>query len=229
MGNSEGAALEFCKEMENKYTPDFFAQQKLDVLDVETTCIQLDDFLEMNHANYTPVLVIFVSSYGVGQAPLGGYRFRELCDEFSEKGHEDALKGLKYAICGLGDSSYDTYLKNPKAIDSGLQKVGAEPIVNMGKANANAMGADAQDKVIAKWVKDLWIPLAKALASDDKDVDVKAMQQKTIPLLMKLDPDYMPPKELQTKKGRGMKLFGFLGMAGIFGILATGAAVILNK
>jgi sulfite reductase alpha subunit-like flavoprotein len=66
-GNAEGAAKEFCETIQAKYTPDFFKQQNLPPIEVKTTCIQLDDFLEMNHADYTKCLVIFVSSYGMGQ------------------------------------------------------------------------------------------------------------------------------------------------------------------
>ena len=48
------------------------------------------------------------------------------------------------------------------------------------------------DKVIKRWVQEILTPLAKALC-DTKEVDTLAMQSKTIPLLMKLDPDYTPP------------------------------------
>jgi sulfite reductase alpha subunit-like flavoprotein len=230
MGNSEQAAKDFCKELETKYTPDFFAEQNLPPIQVETTCIQLDDFLEMNHANYTKCLVIFVSSYGVGQAPLGAYRFRELCDEWNEnENSQDSkiLNGLQYALCGLGNSTYTTYLKNPTTIDQGLTAAGATRIGEMGKANANALGDEAQDKVIANWVKDLWVPLAKVLV-DDEDVDVKEMQQKTIPLLMKLDPDYTPPKELRTKTKGG--LLGLLGVSALVGVVFVAvASVVLQK
>lgn len=67
MGNSEGAAKEFCKLIQSTYNDQFFTKHKLPSLQVETTCIQLDDFLEVKHADYTKCLVIFVSSYGVGQ------------------------------------------------------------------------------------------------------------------------------------------------------------------
>lgn len=67
MGNSEAAAKEFCGTIREKYNSDFFEQHNLPVIEVETTCMQLDDFLEMKHADYTKCIVIFVSSYGVGQ------------------------------------------------------------------------------------------------------------------------------------------------------------------
>jgi sulfite reductase alpha subunit-like flavoprotein len=228
MGNSEQAAKDFCQELETKYSPDYFEQQNLPVIQVETTCIQLDDFLEMHHANFTKCLVIFVSSYGVGQAPLGAYRFRELAEVWndSKNNSNNYLQGLHYAICGLGDSNYPTYLKNPMTIDQGLTAAGATRIGDLGKANANALGDDAQDKVIARWISDLWLPLAKSLSNDDDDkVNVAEMQRQTIPLLIKLDPDYTPPKELQ-KKRKNSGFLGFLGMGSV--VIGVAVAVVAS-
>lgn len=223
MGNSEQAAKDFCEEVKKKYTADYFEQEQLPTIQVETKCMQLDDFLEIYHANYTKCLVIFVSSYGVGQAPLGAYRFRELCEEWKDNSDDEKiLSGLKYALCGLGDSGYTTYLKNPTTIDAGLTAVGATRLGEMGKADAKGMGEKAQDKVISRWVSDLWKPLGKSLA-DESDIDVKEMQKKTIPVLMKLDPDYTPPKELQTKKD-GM--CALLGLA--TALLGVGLALIAS-
>mmetsp|Transcript_5913 Transcript_5913/g.8942 ORF Transcript_5913/g.8942 Transcript_5913/m.8942 type:complete len:246 (-) Transcript_5913:61-798(-) len=211
MGNSEEAAQTFCKELEKRYTPDFFKANELAHVNVETICIQLDDFLEMHHAKFTKLLVVFVSSYGVGQAPLGAYRFREVCEAWKED-DKKPLDGLKYAICGLGDSSYPTFLKNPVTIDEGLTAAGAVRIGDLAKADANAVGDKAQDKVISAWIDGMMLPVAKALA-DDKQVDVAAMQKNTIPLLCKLDPDYTPPVEEKKKQKKG--LLGFMGLASV--------------
>ena len=70
-GNSEQAAEDFCKTVKEKFTPSFFSQHNLTPVNVQPTCIQLDDFLDYRHAEFTRTIVIFVSSYGVGQAPIG--------------------------------------------------------------------------------------------------------------------------------------------------------------
>ena len=90
MGNSEAAAKDFCTK----------AKSKLD--GVETICTQLDDFLDVHHADFTKCIVIFVSSYGVGQAPLGCHKFRTFAETLIEKNDNKLLSGLRYAICGLG-------------------------------------------------------------------------------------------------------------------------------
>ncbi|CAJ1952244.1 unnamed protein product [Cylindrotheca closterium] len=224
MGNSEGAAREFCNLIKSTYNDDFFAKHKLPSLEVETTCIQLDDFLEVKHADYTKCLVIFVSSYGVGQAPLGSYRFRDLCDEFltNDGSNTNILTGLKYAICGLGDSNYTTFLKNPTTIDQGLQKAGAKRLGELAKCDASAMGEQAQDKVIQKWSKDMLLPLAKALAATE-EVDTAKMQAETIPLMVKLDPDYTPPNAA-SKGGSDMCTY-----IGIGAVVVGGLAIVASQ
>ena len=122
-GNSEQAAEDFCTQIKEKFTPSYFKDELgLEPVKVETTCIQLDDFLDYRHAAFTKTMVIFVSSYGVGQAPIGSYKFRSFAEELlllvetgkydESRGRVDYSKllcGLKYALCGLGTSYFVLY------------------------------------------------------------------------------------------------------------------------
>jgi hypothetical protein len=97
----------------------------------------------------------------------------------------------------------------------------------MGKADANAkkLGNDAQDKVISRWKEELYIPLAKALSSSSTDAVVKnakEMQADTIPILMKLDKDYTPPKEFR----KGMSITAVGGIPIIYLILGIIVALV---
>jgi len=203
-GNSEGAAKDFCTQLSKMYTPSFFQQHGLPYMKIKTECIQLDDFLELKHAAFTKCLVIFVSSYGVGQAPLGAYRFRELCDYWTEHQSSSSIKsldGLYYAICGLGDSTYRTKFVNPTRIDQGLTNAGAKRVGELGKADANGTREEEQEITIAKWMKEIWIPLAKQLCTShgvQPPIDTFKMQKDTIPILKELDPQYQPPKEFRS-------------------------------
>lgn len=123
-GNSEQAALDLVQQVPTKLSPSRIQSlTKSNVsVTVEPVHMQLDDFLEMDHCQWTRLIVIVVSSYGVGQAPLGSWRFRELCDTWLEQqeGQNDdttktkgkVLKGMKYAMCGLGDSKYTTFFRS---------------------------------------------------------------------------------------------------------------------
>mmetsp|Transcript_40754 Transcript_40754/g.41344 ORF Transcript_40754/g.41344 Transcript_40754/m.41344 type:complete len:103 (-) Transcript_40754:331-639(-) len=84
---------------------------------------------------------------------------------------------------------------------------------------------EAQDKVIARWKEQLYFPLAKALSvPDDTAKNVKEMQADTIQILMKLDPDYIPPNEFLKKMSntRGIPVF-FL----ILGLIVALVAILL--
>ena len=106
-GNSEQAAKDFCIELEEKFTAEYFEAMNLKPVKITTTCLQLDDFLEYEHSAFSKTMIVFVSSYGVGQAPIGSYKFRSFAEELlaqTESGKlKDLLEGLSYAVCGLGE------------------------------------------------------------------------------------------------------------------------------
>ena len=75
----------------------------------------------------------------------------------------------------------------------------------MGTADAQEIGENSQENTILKWKEELWIPLAKAVASSD-EIDLKEMQRNTIPILVKADPEYTPPKEFGGRSGGAIPL-----------------------
>lgn len=201
-GNSEQAAQEVCDQMRDKLSST--AIQKMastrDEIHVQPVCMQLDDFLELERCQWTRLTVIITSSYGVGQAPLGCYRFRQLCDAWSEQHRGNTnkngiLKGLKFALCGLGDSKYRTYFENPTKLNDTLTNLGAERVGPLGKADASGTGSNLQSKVIEEWINNIWPFLAKAVAESPVPDDVlKEMQKKTVNLCRKINPDFPAPK-----------------------------------
>jgi len=91
-----------------------------------------------------------------------GRRYKSL----NEK--EKILKGVKFALLGLGDSHYSTFFRNPTVIEEALTTVGAERIGELGKADASGTGEMEQAKVIERWMEGIWKDLAKAVAEDYK-------------------------------------------------------------
>jgi Sulfite reductase, alpha subunit (flavoprotein) len=152
---------------------------------VTCTAMELDDFLEKSRAAWTPLCVIVCSSYGVGQAPLGAWKFRELCDLIlNSSKYEGVFKGLRYAMLGLGDSKYTTFFQNPTALDAAMTKAGAERIGPLGKADASGTGDNVQLKVIEDWSENIIIDLQKVVdkfrAMDDSNWMDLNQEMKTI-------------------------------------------------
>ena len=178
-GNSEQAAQNFAAKLP--------AELSTSTLTVTSEAIQLDDFLEECKANWSQLCVIICSSYGVGQAPLGAWKFRELCDFILEgkgDGEKEFMKGLQYAMLGLGDSKYTTFFLNPTAIDGALSKAGARRVGSLGKADASGKEDKVQAKVIDKWCEDIIPDLKRAVKEIDaslnegKETEVKDMLEK---------------------------------------------------
>jgi len=193
-GNSKGAAEDLAKNLPSRLsTP---------TLTIKSRAICLDDFLELNlvspsynptsssskveakkHGSMPPIFCIICSSYGVGQAPLGAYNFRELCDNIIND-QDDKLSslfdGCHYALLGLGDSKYSTFFLNPIALDGGLSKAGARRVGRLGKADASGK-EKTQAKVVEEWceaiVSDLKLVLKERQMKQSNDEESKSLYQ----------------------------------------------------
>ena len=197
-GNSEAAAKDLCEKMSEQLSPAVLKELTgtKDTITVESTHMQLDDFLELKQAAWTRLIVIVVSSYGVGQAPLGAYRFRELCDAWSEAKAENILDGVYFAMCGLGDSKYTTFFQNPTRIVAGLSQVGAQLVGPLGKADASGKGDEAQLETIDKWILGIWSHLATVVVKEPLSSQrLHEMQRETIALCRQINPDFLPERK----------------------------------
>lgn len=142
-GNSELAAQNLSSNLQSLSTSN---------IAITSEAVQLDDFLEIQRAPWVPLIVIICSSYGVGQAPIGAWKFREMCDLInSTKSETKAFAGVTYAMMGLGDSKYTTFFNNPKAIDSAMTKAGALRVGELCKADASK----DQQTIIEKWSRSI--------------------------------------------------------------------------
>ena len=187
-GNSEQAAIDLAEKAPSKLSND----------DVTVTArhMQLDDFLEIERAKWPRLVVIITSSYGVGQAPLGCYKFRAMCDEIGKRKLSGMLDGVSYAMCGLGDSKYTTFFQNPSTINASLLAAGAWRAGLLGKADASGEGEDEQGKVIQRWVDGHWSKLARVLAEDPPEPEkLQNAQKKTLELCEEIFDDFAPAKQ----------------------------------
>jgi len=181
-GNSEGAAQEICSLIPTKLSS------------TTSRVMHLDDFLEVEKAKWTKLVVIVCSSYGVGQAPLGARKFRELCDEIllGEDKSLNFLNGVHFALLGLGDSHYTTYFQNPTTIHKALTSVGAVHVGELGKADASGTDDMEQSKVIERWITNIWKDLNKVVATTTTAVNLDKARDETWGLCLDLFPDWKP-------------------------------------
>mmetsp|Transcript_4327 Transcript_4327/g.12201 ORF Transcript_4327/g.12201 Transcript_4327/m.12201 type:complete len:240 (+) Transcript_4327:82-801(+) len=187
-GNSEQAAIDLAEKAPAKLSND--------EVTVTARHMQLDDFLEIERAKWSRLVVIITSSYGVGQAPLGCYKFRAMCDEIGKRKLSGMLDGVSYAMCGLGDSKYTTFFQNPSAINASLLTAGAWRAGLLGKADASGEGDDEQGKVIQRWVDTHWSKLARVLAEDPPEPEkLQNAQKKTLEICEEIFDDFAPAKK----------------------------------
>eukprot|EP00985_Skeletonema_marinoi_P000177 scaffold56_cov121-Skeletonema_marinoi.AAC.5 len=144
----------------------------------------------------------FCSSYGVGQAPIGARKFREVCDTILERfGYDDTtndgknnngdkmLTGVNYALLGLGDSHYTTFFRNPTAFENALSTVGATRVGELGKADASGTGNMEQSKVIERWIDSIWKDLQPVIdkpMTEEEGLKLKKAHEQTWKLCLEL-------------------------------------------
>eukprot|EP00591_Stephanopyxis_turris_P003485 CAMPEP_0195520066 /NCGR_PEP_ID=MMETSP0794_2-20130614/16048_1 /TAXON_ID=515487 /ORGANISM="Stephanopyxis turris, Strain CCMP 815" /LENGTH=248 /DNA_ID=CAMNT_0040649339 /DNA_START=13 /DNA_END=759 /DNA_ORIENTATION=+ len=207
-GNSEQAAIDFCDLVPTKLSTN--------KITVTARHMQLDDFLEVERANWSRLVVIITSSYGVGQAPLGCYRFRELCDEIITRTNtkteiNSLLDGVTFAMLGLGDSKFTTYFENPTKIHKAMCSAGAKHIGPLGKADASS---GEQLEVIAKWIDGIWPLLGEVVGTNPPPVAKTTMAQtRTVELCTSVFPDFAPsPSEKISLLIKGAILVGIVSI-----------------
>lgn len=200
---------------------------------ITSHAVTLDDFLDVElrktQAQMPTIFCVVCSSYGVGQAPLGGYKFRELCDYIISSQDKDKgtvsdgnrvstlWEGCRYAMLGLGDSKYITYFGNPTALDGGLSKAGALRIGKLGKADVS--GTDKQANVIERWSKDIISDLALVLKEREAAKNTEGdgycsrvrqsqerMAAKTVEICRNVFDDWDEGQEILKKQEKGMLL-----------------------
>ncbi|MCZ9881783.1 flavodoxin domain-containing protein [Arthrobacter sp. B2a2-09] len=95
--------------------------------------VVISDMSDFDVAELSPedFYIIICSTHGDGELPTSARPFHESLSAASPD-----LSGVKYAIFGLGDSSYETYSKGSEHIDRVLTELGAERVGEYGRHDA---------------------------------------------------------------------------------------------
>ncbi|GGW91735.1 assimilatory sulfite reductase (NADPH) flavoprotein subunit [Alteromonas halophila] len=99
-------------------------QAKAEEAGITSKLVSMADYKPRQLKNETHV-VVFVSTHGEGDAPDDAIEFHE----FLGGKKAPKLSSLKYAVLGLGDSSYEFFCQTGKDIDSRLSALGASSVV----------------------------------------------------------------------------------------------------
>ena len=107
---------------------------------VQSAC--MDDY-QAGELGKEGSIILISSTYGDGEPPDNGRGFWDFLSEESAP----RLEHLRYAVCGLGDSSYDQFCQHGKNLDARLAALGAQRL-------AGRLDCDADhEPEITPWLK----------------------------------------------------------------------------
>ncbi|TGK84572.1 sulfite reductase flavoprotein subunit alpha [Leptospira noumeaensis] len=89
-------------------------------------------------------LFVVVSTHGDGEPPQAAKPFIQILND-----SKDSLSKVKFAVLGLGDTSYPLFCQTGEDVDSMLEKLGAERIQPLGKCDVDF------DLVAKPWMSEL--------------------------------------------------------------------------
>merc|ERR1719362_2860673 len=98
---------------------------------MKAKCMAFDDISPADLEDERKVLAI-VATAGQGEMPKSAVRFWEQMETFLETAPADYLKDTKFAVFGMGDSSYVFFNEAAKKIDGAFEKLGATRLQDVG-------------------------------------------------------------------------------------------------
>jgi len=138
-GNAEIVAKNFQFEMKRR--------------GMKAKCLALNDCAVADLPDETKVLAI-VSTAGQGDMPKSAVKFWEEMEALLETAPPDYMKDTKFAVFGLGDSSYVFFNEAAKKIDAAFAKLGGQRVQELG------LGDDQHearfDTVLEDWTPDYY-------------------------------------------------------------------------
>lgn len=119
-------------------------------------------------------IIVIISTYTDGQPPEGSEWFCKWLEESSTdfRISKTLLKGLHFAVFGLGNSLYkENYNAVSKKINHCLKELSATPILPLGQGNENVTESlkGSMEKDFAAWKKEFW---KKSKKVKDNEIEI---------------------------------------------------------
>ena len=126
----------------------FAASAKKKGISVKLTGLDQYRLTDLSKEEY---LFVVISTQGEGEPPVAAKKFYDYI-------HQDSisLSNLKYAVLGLGDTSYPLFCKAAEEVDSRLNKLGAQPIIALQKCDVD------YEVEAAVWLEEIFTKLSKS-------------------------------------------------------------------
>lgn len=142
-------------------------------------------------------LVIFVSTHGEGDAPDDAVELHE----FVRSKKAPKLTNLKYAVVGLGDTSYEFFCQTAKDFDTSLQKLGATTLTE--RLDCDVDYTDT----ISIWAEQMTAKLVSDLAANTASNIENSALNTTMPLNA-ISNQYTKQNPLRANLGACLKITG---------------------
>lgn len=120
---------------------------------MKAKCLSLNDMPISDLAEESKVLAI-VATAGQGEMPKSAVKFWQDMETFLETAPADYLKDTKFAVFGLGDSSYVFFNEAAKRIDEAFEKLGGERVQSLGLGDDQHPGRF--DTELEEWSPDFY-------------------------------------------------------------------------
>lgn len=147
---------------------------------------------ELKNEHY---LAILTSTHGEGEPPDNAMDMYEFLNSRKAPG----LKGLKYSVLSLGDSSYEYFCQTGKDFDERLQKLGATAIIPRVDCDVD------YDDLAEKWIADFVTSLTSAMQANAAPPSASVGMSPSVSTLQydRKHPFPAPLLENQLLSGRG--------------------------
>lgn len=108
--------------------------------------VEVADLQDVDVTAFDPAVLYLVicSTHGQGDLPASAQPFADALDE-----HRPDLTGIRYAVFGMGDSTYGNYSRGSEHIDRRLTDLGAVRIGEYGRHDASTR--DPASELAVAW------------------------------------------------------------------------------